>query len=240
MTPTQIQFQFTPPHHPRPHPHLRSVSLPPRSHSQKTRSPPRKTQSPPRKTQSPPRKTQSPSEKAPSPSKKAPSPSKKAPSPSEKAPSPSKKAPSPSKKASTDYLNLEGAFDVSFLKKRQLLIAGDVETNPGRIDNNENTPTKGKGRPKGTPKKSKAFRGTPRKIVTNSLSILSDVGPRGLVNISTDCFFNSVIQALFSLQSFRNHVRNFNAHIHYANHIEINAIHHIQQLLRDMASKRET
>lgn len=30
-------------------------------------------------------------------------------------------------------------------------------------DNIENTPTRGKGRPKGTPKKTKGFRGTPKK-----------------------------------------------------------------------------
>ena len=30
-------------------------------------------------------------------------------------------------------------------------------------DNIENTPTRGKGRPKGTPKKNKGFRGTPKK-----------------------------------------------------------------------------
>ena len=31
-----------------------------------------------------------------------------------------------------------------------------------------------------------------------------------LLNVANDCFFNSVVQALFALPSFRNHVRNFN------------------------------
>ena len=33
--------------------------------------------------------------------------------------------------------------------------------------------------------------------------------PVGLINYSNDCFFNSVIQALVSLHSFRDHVKNF-------------------------------
>ena len=44
-------------------------------------------------------------------------------------------------------------------------------------------------------------------IKQNSSSLDGD--PVGLINYSNDCFFNSVIQALFSLQSFRDHVRNF-------------------------------
>ena len=45
------------------------------------------------------------------------------------------------------------SYSVSFLKRSQLLIAGDVESNPGPVDNNMVTP-KSKG---GRPKKSKGF-----------------------------------------------------------------------------------
>ena len=84
-------------------------------------------------------------------------------------------------------------------------------------DNIENTPTRGKGRPKGTPKKTKVFRGTPKKIFYDTVSnddanlnapiIVSTVrnvdsnnpdAPIGLVNISSDCFFNSVVRSLFT------------------------------------------
>ena len=60
---------------------------------------------------------------------------------------------------------------------------------------------RGKGRPKGTPKKTKGFRGTPKNIRNSPTSF--DNEPIGLVNVRNDCFFNSVIQALFSLQSFK-------------------------------------
>ena len=41
-------------------------------------------------------------------------------------------------------------------------------------DNIENTPTRGKGRPKGTPKKTKGFRGTPKNIIRNSPATLDN------------------------------------------------------------------
>ena len=71
----------------------------------------------------------------------------------------------------------------------------------------------------------------------NMQGTLSIVRPIGLINVSTDCFFNSVIQALFSLRSFRNHVQNFNGHVHYDNNTEINAVNCIQQLFRDMENE---
>ena len=68
-----------------------------------------------------------------------------------------------------------------------------------------------RGRPKGTTKKSKCFKGTPKKLPTihDRESISMDIStmpgskvnmsaPTGLVNIRNDCFFNSVVQALFS------------------------------------------
>ena len=101
----------------------------------------------------------------------------------------------------TDASDLE-QHDVSFLKRAKLLIDGDVESDPGPTDNIENTPTRGKGRPKGTPKKTKGFRGTPKKILTNSSirDVANINGPIGLVNIANDCFFNSVVQALLDLR----------------------------------------
>ena len=129
---------------------------------------------------------------------------------------------------------IETVFNVSFLKVLQLLVDGDIESNPGPTDNIENTPTRGKGRPKGTPKKSRGFRVTPKKI-SNNPNVCNNVknGPIGLVNVAYDCFFNSVVQALFSLQSFRNHVKNFSSQIHD----EVNAVCHIKQLFRDMEAK---
>ena len=58
-------------------------------------------------------------------------------------------------------------------------------------DNIENTPTRGKGRPKGTPKKTKGFRGISKNIIRNSATTLDndENEPIGLVNVRNDCFF---------------------------------------------------
>ena len=48
-------------------------------------------------------------------------------------------------------------------------------------DNIENTPTRGKGRPKGTPKKTKGFRGTPKK--TNSPAICDNIDNGPIVQL---------------------------------------------------------
>ena len=98
----------------------------------------------------------------------------------------------------------------------------------GPADDIENTPTRSKGRPKGTPKKTKGFRGTPKKISMNSLdNVVTNLNnsviisnhvshvndnpnaSTGLVNISNDCYFISAVRALFTLQSFRNHAKHF-------------------------------
>ena len=104
-------------------------------------------------------------------------------------------------------------------------------------ENIENTPSRGKGRPEGSYKKKKGFRGTPKNIITNSYTIRNDIeninGPIGLVNVAHDCFFNSVVQALFSLETFRNHVRNFDSQIPD----EVDAVYSIKQLFRDIESK---
>ena len=53
----------------------------------------------------------------------------------------------------------------------------------------------------------------------------NDNGRIGLVNIGIDCDFNSLIQSLFSLKSFRHHVKTINSLVHD----EVNAIYHIKQ-----------
>ena len=60
------------------------------------------------------------------------------------------------------------------MKLSQLLIDGDVESNPGPTYNVDQTPTKSMGRPKGTPKK-KGFKTTPKKF----MNLLEDSGESG-------------------------------------------------------------
>ena len=71
--------------------------------------------------------------------------------------------------------------------------------------------------PKGRKLKKRSFNFTPQKhdvgnvnddAKTVDLSI-NKIEPIGLVNIANDCFFNSVVQALFALPAFCNHVKNF-------------------------------
>ena len=111
-------------------------------------------------------------------------------------------------------------FDTSFLNCNQVVIDGDVESNPGPTDNVDKTP-KGKGRPKGTPKKNKGFKGTPNKLrkvdeqnieSVDSINTRNISAPLGLKNYPNQnvCFFNSVIQVLFSVESFREHIRQLN------------------------------
>ena len=111
--------------------------------------------------------------------------------------------------------------------------------NGGSSENTTNTPSKPKGRPKGTTKKSKSFKGTPKKNVTSMTPIIqNNDGLIGLVNVSSDCYFNSVIQVLFSLLSFRNHVQNFDPLQFYEkNHSEVIAVNHIKLLFTDMQRK---
>ena len=130
---------------------------------------------------------------------------------------------------------IETVFDVTFLKALQLLVDGDIESNPGPTDNIDITP-KGKGRPKGSSKKNKGFRGTTPNKLNNSLTIANDVIniPIGLVNIGNDCFFNSVVQALFSLLSFQNYVVNFEPQISD----EIEPVRAMKKLFRDIKARR--
>ena len=116
-----------------------------------------------------------------------------------------------------------------------LLLGGDVESNPGPNDIDFSIKEQETQRVKGRPKKS-GFKGkftkkessmVPRNPVNASIEINDDIqnfreikqnsspsvcNPVGLINYSNDCFFNSVIQALFSLQLFREHVSNFDEH----------------------------
>ena len=128
-------------------------------------------------------------------------------------------------------VTIEHMFDVSFLKILQLVIDG-IESNPGPTENIEGTPTRGKGRPR----KSKAFRGTPKKLSEN-ISTLSKTDyvnvPVGLVNIRNDCFFNSVIQALFTLESFRDHVKQFETPVSD----EFSAVNSIKHLFTQIESR---
>ena len=100
--------------------------------------------------------------------------------------------------------------------------------------------TPSRGRPKGKSKKSKGFKGTPPSKKLSVVPVLDDIPqvvsdtsrPIGLVNIRNDCFFNSVVQTLFSLQSFRQHVRNF----HTVIPDEVTAVSSIKHLFRVMES----
>ena len=97
-------------------------------------------------------------------------------------------------------------YDSSFLKCVQLLIDGDVESNPGPTQNQN---IKSPGRPK---KGGKGFRGTPSKEKSVDFNISSNVRDPNitlcLLNIGENvCFFNSVIQALYSITAFREYVR---------------------------------
>jgi ubiquitin C-terminal hydrolase len=122
--------------------------------------------------------------------------------------------------------------DTSFLARILVIRDGDVESNPGPSDIDFIIKKQETLRVKGRPKKS-GFKGkftkkdtglVRTKPVNDSIQVNDDIqnfieikqnssslvgGPVGLINYSNDCFFNSVIQALFSLQSFRDHVRNF-------------------------------
>ena len=120
------------------------------------------------------------------------------------------------------------------------MIDGDVESNPGPAH----------GTPKGRKLKKKQFNFTPKKLdmhnvdmntktSVNSVTIQGNENdndqnrPIGLVNIANDCFFNSVVQTLFALPSFRNHVRNFETHIPE----EESAVHSIKELFRYIEAK---
>ena len=105
--------------------------------------------------------------------------------------------------------------------------------------NNDSTPNRGKGRPKGT--KKKGFKGTPKKInfaieeptSTVAINNVERNCPIGLTNSTNVCFFNSVSQVLFSLEGFKNHVNNFIVQ----NLDEKSALDSIKSLFRKMEDK---
>ena len=113
---------------------------------------------------------------------------------------------------------LSCSYDVSFLKHLQVVINGDVESNPGPTNNIESTTTKEKGRPKGTTKKNR-LKGIAKKQTYNNAEtsevlplMASDTivsnKPIGLMNEGVNvCFFNSIIQVLYSLPEIRSYVR---------------------------------
>ena len=103
-------------------------------------------------------------------------------------------------------------YDTSLFKLKKLLNDGDIESNPGPTQN-----TVVKSPMKGRRKKSKGFRGTPIKqkkcVDENSINFnISSNGsdfniPLGLLNLGENvCFFNSVIQVLYSITTFREYV----------------------------------
>ena len=99
-------------------------------------------------------------------------------------------------------------YDSTFLKRMQLLIDGDVESNPGPTQNQD-----GKSPMSGRPKKIKSFKGTPNKqkkcVVEDidfniSYNVREPSVPLGLLNQGENvCFFNSIVQVLYSLPAFR-------------------------------------
>ena len=99
-------------------------------------------------------------------------------------------------------------YDSSFLKRVQLLIDGDVESNPGPTQNIDCKS------PGGRSKKIKGFRGTPKKCNFSSdidfnVTYIRDPNiPLGLMNQGENvCFFNSVIQILYTLPAFREFIQ---------------------------------
>ena len=81
-------------------------------------------------------------------------------------------------------------------------------------DNVELTPSRNKGRPKGSSKRNKGFKGTPKKSnlvieTTSRECVVERNAPLGLINNSNVCFFNSVIQVMYSLSDIRDLIMNF-------------------------------
>ena len=90
--------------------------------------------------------------------------------------------------------------DTSFLKASKLILDGDVELNPGPTQNTKS--------PRGRPKNKKCFRGTPNKAHNDIIIPFRENKPLGLKNRGQNvCFFNSVIQSLCTINSFREFVK---------------------------------
>ena len=85
------------------------------------------------------------------------------------------------------FKNLE-LYNLSFLKLNQLIVDGDVETNPGPVTNRvNNTPIKG--RPKKT-----GFRGTPKKLKFEKVVSLDNIAPWSVSCPSTNLFSNHAFE----------------------------------------------
>ena len=142
------------------------------------------------------------------------------------------------------------SYDTSFLARILVIRDGDVESNPGPSDidfsikKQETLRVGGRPRKSGfkgkcTKKESSLVSEKPIGINQNSSSRADD--PIGLINHSNDCFFNSVIQALFSLQSFRDHVMNFDErNFDKANSHTKNAASSIKRLFRAIEQMKAT
>eukprot|EP00111_Clytia_hemisphaerica_P012085 TCONS_00035512-protein len=83
----------------------------------------------------------------------------------------------------------------------RLIVDGDVELNPGPINNAIKSP-------RGRPKKKTCFRGTPKNIHNNTVNFIRENKPLGLKNLGQNvCFVNSVIQSLYTIDTFREFVK---------------------------------
>ena len=155
--------------------------------------------------------------------------------------------------------NLE-LYLLNHLKLAQLLIDGDVESNPGPVTNNVETPKSKGGRPKKgikgcckpkkldftsivdnnkLPKQSNEVTSPATQsinlntvISTNNIPVTENI-PVPLKNIGENvCFFNSLAQVLYSSLSFRAHV--FNTTLHN------DVIDKLRELFREMESTQHS
>ena len=75
----------------------------------------------------------------------------------------------------------------NFSKSYANAVSDSGNSNSEIIENIQDTPNKGKGRPKGITKKRKAFRGTPKKIIANSKKSFCELA--NLINLIVEFTF---------------------------------------------------